>query len=93
MGVRMALGARSRDVLATVLSSGGKVILAGLALGGFGALSMQRWIASELHDIDPADPAVLTGVATLMGLVAFAASLGPALRAARTNPASAIKHE
>ena len=93
MGVRMALGARSQDVLATVLKSGGKAIAAGLAAGVAGALSLQRWIASELHDVAPHDPGVLAGVAALMGAVALAASLRPALRAARTNPAAAIKHE
>ena len=93
MGVRMALGAQARDILGTVLSSGGKVIVCGLALGLCGAFSLQRYLASELHDVEPFDPAVMLAVTALMGSVAFAAALKPALRAAQTNPAAAIKHE
>jgi ABC-type antimicrobial peptide transport system permease subunit len=93
MGVRMALGAEARDILATVLSSGGKVIACGLAMGLAGAFSLQRYIASELHDVDPFDPAVMVGVAALMGSVALAAALRPALRAASVSPAAAIRHE
>jgi ABC-type antimicrobial peptide transport system permease subunit len=93
MGVRMALGARSQDVLATVLASGVKAIVLGVAAGLLGALYLQRWIAGELHDVAPHDPVVLAGVAALMAAVGLAASLRPALRAARTSPAMAIKHE
>ena len=92
MGIRMALGARSSDILSVVLSSAARIVAAGLMLGLFGAWSLQRFIASELHDVDPFDPAVVLSVAIVMALVALGAALRPALRASRANPAVAIRN-
>jgi predicted permease len=93
MGVRMALGAQAGDIVGTVLSRGSRLIGYGLALGAIGGFGLQRYIASELRDVRPNDPSVIAGVALLMALVASAAALRPAWRAARTSPAAAIKYE
>jgi len=92
LGVRVALGARRADLIRMVLREGLALTIGGLAAGIVGALGLTRLMAGVLFGISPlvvtshaAAAAVLIGVATV-------ACLLPALRAASTNPAVALRH-
>ncbi len=93
IGVRMALGAQGRDLLAQVLGSGVRLALAGLAVGVVLALALGRTIEGFLFGVQAYDPAVIAGVALLLLGVAAVAALVPALRASRTDPMVALRHE
>ncbi|HEU4585574.1 MAG TPA: ABC transporter permease [Gemmatimonadaceae bacterium] len=86
MGIRMALGARPRDVLSLVVRQGMTLALLGIALGIIGALAVTRLLASMLYGVAPTDPATFTGVAALLAAVALLACWLPARRAARVDP-------
>ncbi|HEX4684902.1 MAG TPA: FtsX-like permease family protein, partial [Gemmatimonadaceae bacterium] len=91
MGVRVALGAQARDVIALVLREGMVIVLPGVVLGAIIALVTGRWVAPLLFDVSPKDPPVLAAViATLIG-VAVLASWLPATRAARVDPNEALR--
>jgi ABC-type antimicrobial peptide transport system permease subunit len=94
MGVRLALGARARDVLWLVVGDGVRVASVGIGLGAVAALVAARWLAPLLFDAAGArDPLVLGLVAlTLLG-VAVLASLVPAWRATRVPPGVALRAE
>jgi predicted permease len=93
IGIRVALGAERRDILRTVLRQGMAPVLAGMALGLAGAFYLSRLLAGMLFQVEPGDPLVLTLVALVLVAVALAASLLPALRATRVDPAVALRHE
>jgi putative ABC transport system permease protein len=93
IGIRMALGARSRDVLAMVLSGSMKWVLAGLGLGTAGALGLTRLLRTLLYGVRPADPTVLGIVALLLAIVALLTSYIPARRATKVDPMAALRHE
>jgi predicted permease len=93
IGVRMALGARPRDVLALVLREGVTLALAGVAVGVLLALAGGRAIASLLFETRPWDPVVLGAAALVLTAAAAAACWVPALRAARVDPLAAIRCE
>jgi predicted permease len=93
MGLRMALGARGRDVLGLVLRQGLGVAAAGIALGSGVALAAGHWVAPLLFDVSPRDPVVFLGVAATLGAVAAAATLVPARRATRVDPTEALRAE
>jgi putative ABC transport system permease protein len=93
LGVRAALGARTRDVAWLVLRRGLTVTAVGIAIGLAGAAIASRWVADLLFGVPARDPATLGTVAALLLLVAFAASLVPAWRAARVNPQVALRAE
>ena len=90
-GVRVALGARMGDVLRQVIGEGVQTIAIGIALGLVLALAAGRLIAALLYGIEPNDPGVLTGVAIMLLVVAGAATLAPAWRAARADPVIALR--
>jgi len=93
LGVRIALGARTADVVRLVLGGGLRVALVGVAIGGGVALVAGRFIAPLLFGISPRDPSVFAIVAvTLVGTAAIA-SLVPAWRAARVDPSVALRAE
>lgn len=92
-GVRMALGAQFRDVVGLVMRQGVRATLAGVVLGSLAALGADRFIAGLLFERSPRDPVVFAGVAALVCLVAVAASWAPARRAARVDPARALRRE
>ncbi|MEE8587172.1 MAG: ADOP family duplicated permease, partial [Acidobacteriota bacterium] len=77
IAVRMALGARRRDVLRMVLRQGALLLLAGLALGSLGAFAVSRLLASSLFQLSPGDPLTVAAVVLLLSLVALAASYFP----------------
>lgn len=93
MSIRMALGARARDIVTLVAGEGLRVILMSIAIGIGASLAMGRLVASLLYGISARDPAVLAGAVMLLAMMALAAIMIPALRAARNDPASALRAE
>jgi predicted permease len=93
IGIRMALGAASPDVLRLVLRQGMRLVAIGLAAGLFGAWSLSRVLAGQLYGISPRDPLTYVLVAALLGAVAFAASWLPARRATQVDPMLSLRSE
>ena len=93
IGIRLALGARPRDVVRMVVRQGASLAAAGIAVGVAAALAGSRLIAGMLFGVRAGDPAVLGAVSALLLLVAVAASLIPARRAAGVDPASSLRSD
>ncbi len=93
VGVRMALGARRRAVLTLILGNGLRLVLAGLLIGVPVAALAARGLTALLYGIAPLDPVTFLGVPMLLIGVTVAATLTPALRAARIHPIEALRHE
>jgi putative ABC transport system permease protein len=91
LGIRRALGAQNRDIMRLMLGQGLTLALMGSALGIGGALALTRVMRGLLYRISPADPATYIGIALLWIVVALAASYIPARRAARIDPAQALR--
>jgi putative ABC transport system permease protein len=93
LGVRAALGADRPVIVRLVLASSARITGVGLIIGIGGALLATRALRSMLFGVSTTDPITLGAVAFLMGAVALAASLVPALRASRVDPLEAIRAE
>jgi putative ABC transport system permease protein len=93
IGVRMALGARARQVVRLVVRQGFGLVLAGIALGLAGAAAASRLLASLLFNVAPTDPLTFGGIGLLVAAVALLASAVPAWRATRIDPMVALRHE
>ena len=93
IGIRMALGARSGQVLRMVLREVSWLALAGVMLGVGAAVGLGRLVSSMLYGLKPSDPLTLAGIGGLLILIALLAGLGPARRAARIDPMQALRHE
>jgi putative ABC transport system permease protein len=93
IGVRLALGARPRMLVAMVLREGMLLAAIGLAVGWPVAWMLSRVMGSMLFEVGPRDPLVFAGAAVLMGMVAVAASGIPAWRASRVEPIAALRRE
>jgi putative ABC transport system permease protein len=93
IGVRMALGAQTRDVLRLVVGQSMRLTLVGLALGLGGAFAATRVMASLLYGVGPTDPGTFAAGALLLAAVALLASYLPARRASRVDPLVAFKYE
>ncbi len=93
IGVRIALGARPRDVLEMVVRRALALAGAGVVLGLGGALTLTRLLESQLFGVGAGDPATLAAVVSLLGAAALLASLVPARRAARMSPLEALRAE
>jgi ABC-type antimicrobial peptide transport system permease subunit len=91
MGVRLALGAGSGDLIRLVLGRAVRVTLAGLTLGIIAALGLTNLLQKLLFDTQPNEPAAYIGVAALVLLVSACACYLPARRAAKLDPATALR--
>jgi putative ABC transport system permease protein len=92
-GIRLALGARSGEVLGMVVRRGLALAGIGLAVGVVMAAFAARLLATALHGIDPFDPVTFGAVAAVLFVVAMVASYVPARRATRVDPISALRTE
>jgi predicted permease len=93
IGVRMALGARPKNVLWSILREALAPIACGLAVGLFVAILAARSIASVLYGLQPNDPATIAATIIILISVAVIAVLWPAWRASRVSPLAALRHE
>jgi predicted permease len=93
IGVRMALGAQTRDVLRLVVNQGMKPVLIGLGIGIGLAFAVGRLIASQLYQVSAYDPVLLGGATVLLATTALMACLLPARRATRVDPIQALRAE
>ena len=91
IGIRMALGATRRQVVALVMRSGLALVAIGLALGLGGAAAISRFIRQQLFGIEPLNVLVYAAVAAAFAVVATLACLGPSLRASRIDPLIAFR--
>ena len=93
IGIRMALGAKSVDIVRWTVRTGLSPALVGLAAGAVAALALSRLLGAQLYEVSPTDPIVFGVVATVLALVSILASGVPARRAARVDPAVALRSE
>jgi putative ABC transport system permease protein len=93
IGVRMALGAEPRAVVAMMLRQGLRLVALGLGLGFIGAWIVAHFLASLLHGIEPHDPPTFAAVPLLLAVVALAACWLPSRRATRIDPMVALRAE
>jgi putative ABC transport system permease protein len=93
IGVRVALGARSLDLVRSIVGYGMGLTLIGVVIGSGGALALTRLMASLLFGISPTDVWTLVGVAAVLGSVALLASYIPARRAGSVDPVIALRCE
>ncbi|HEX4637908.1 MAG TPA: ABC transporter permease [Chthoniobacterales bacterium] len=93
IGVRMALGAQTRDVLRLVINQGMKPVVIGLAIGIVAAFALGRLISSQLFEVSAHNPALLGGATILLAAIALLACLLPARRATLVDPVQALRAE
>jgi len=93
IGLRLALGARPRDVLRMVVREGVSLVVMGLALGIAGALALTRLLASSLYEVSPTDPTTFAAVPAVLVAAALLACWLPARRATRIDPMVALRCE
>ncbi|HWH02697.1 MAG TPA: ABC transporter permease [Gemmatimonadales bacterium] len=93
IGIRIALGAATFGVMRLVLGDAGRLVVFGVVLGLGLALASTRFVASLLFGLTPSDPGTLALATTTLVIVALAAALIPALRAARLDPMDALREE
>jgi putative ABC transport system permease protein len=93
IGIRVALGAQSADILSMVLREGMQLVLFGLAAGLVGAVVLTRFLRTLLFDVTSTDPIVFTSIAVLLAAVALFACYIPARRATHVDPLVALREE
>lgn len=91
IGVRIALGARPRDLVKMLVSQAAVLVGAGLAIGTAAAILLARTVHSLLFGVTPADPVTFAATAVVLGSTMLVATIVPALRAARVDPVSALR--
>jgi len=93
LGVRVALGATTQDVMRMVLSEAFALAAGGILIGAAGALAATRLMSALLFGVTPTDPATFISIAALLMLTALAGSFVPARRATRVDPISTLRSE
>jgi putative ABC transport system permease protein len=93
IGIRMVLGARRQQILWSVLRDALMLCLLGAIAGGIAAVALSRYASTLVYGIRASDPVIPAAAAVLMLLVGLTAAYLPALRATRTNPIVALRHE
>ncbi len=93
IGIRIALGARPADVQGLILREALMLALAGIVIGGTGAIASSRLLATLLYDVNARDPFRLAANAALIVFLAISASAIPARRASRQEPAQTLRAE
>jgi ABC-type antimicrobial peptide transport system permease subunit len=93
IGVRVALGARSQDIVRMVLGHGGRLIVIGAAVGVAGAIALGAALAAQIRNVSAVDPGVLAVSVAGLAAAALLASWIPARRAARIDPMRALREE
>jgi len=93
IGVRMALGAQTFDVLRLVVNQGMRPVIIGLAIGVAAAFALGRLISTQLYQVSAHNPALLAGATLLLAVTALVACLLPARRATLVDPVQALRTE
>lgn len=93
IGIRMALGAERRRVVALVLRSAARLVLAGIALGVPAALAVSQRVESMLFGLTSTDLTAIASAIVLLVITAQIAAYAPAWRASRVDPLAALRHE
>ena len=93
IGVRMALGAQTRDVLGLIVNQGMRPVVVGLAIGIVSAFALGRLLTSQLYEVSSHNPALLVASTVFLAAIALIACLVPARRAAHIDPIQALRTE
>jgi ABC-type antimicrobial peptide transport system permease subunit len=93
IGVRMALGARPRNICGLIVAAGARLIVAGTVLGLAGAFAITKLLSSLLYGVTATDPVTFIAVVLMLGTVALGACYVPARRAMYVDPINALRFD